>query len=86
MVVKWLKIPAVVVLLLMVMMSGCRGSALAGSSGVMSDHSSFSSSLKWCDDSFSSSSDESSALKGQHESICNRVSRGAFVLSWQALS
>ncbi|KAI9180432.1 hypothetical protein LWI28_004750 [Acer negundo] len=55
---KWLKIPAVLVLLLTMTMSGRRGdSALATSSGVIVDHR-----------SISSSSYESSALNQQHGS------------------
>ncbi|TXG62939.1 hypothetical protein EZV62_009933 [Acer yangbiense] len=59
-VVKWMKIPTVLVLLLMMTMSGLRGdSALAASSGVMGNHH-----------SISSSSDGSSSdlINGQHES------------------
>ncbi|KAK1578783.1 hypothetical protein Q3G72_033113 [Acer saccharum] len=59
-VVKWMKIPTVLVLLLMMTMSSLRGdSALAASSGLMGNHHSISS---------SSDGSSSALLNGQHES------------------
>ncbi|KAK1571747.1 hypothetical protein Q3G72_022275 [Acer saccharum] len=59
-VVKWMKIPTVLVLLLMMTMSSLRGdSALAASSGLMGNHHSISS---------SSDGSSSALINGQHES------------------